>query len=286
VGQVLDFRVLGPVEVHVGGEPVPVPTTRVRTLLATLLLRANRAVAVDELVDTMWGEHLPANPRAAVQTNLARLRRALGPGAVIDTLPHGYLLRTAESTVDLLRFRALVARAHRTGDPARRHDLLRAALALWRGAPLGGVASDLLLHGEVPRLWEERHAAWEEAVELRLALGGHAAAVAELTASTAAYPLRERQWGLLMLALYRDGRQADALGAYRRLAGQLVEQVGVAPSGSLQRLHRAILAADPRLDPPRAPAPERTGAPGGPPGNGGWAAGCWWCAVPERTVTR
>jgi DNA-binding SARP family transcriptional activator/tetratricopeptide (TPR) repeat protein len=243
----MEFRLLGPLEARERGRLVDLGTPRVRTLLAALLLQANRVVTIDELVDRMWGDDPPGNPRRTVQTNVARLRLALGGADVVQTRERGYLIEIDQWQLDLLRFRALVEQAHPAEDPVRRLRLLDQALALWRGEPLAGLTAESLARDEVPRLAEERLAAQEHLVEVRLALGQHVQLISELTALTARYPLRERLWGHLMLALYRSSRQADALRVYRTLARHLVEELGLDPSDELQRLHRGILAADPAL---------------------------------------
>ncbi|MBX6724363.1 MAG: winged helix-turn-helix domain-containing protein, partial [Dactylosporangium sp.] len=194
---------LGPVEVRDGDRVLPLPAARVSALLVTLLLRANRVVTVDELVDRVWGEHPPGNPRAALQTTVQRLRRALGDETLIRTRPRGYLIELEPRRLDLLLFRDLVEQAHRVGDLIRRRDLLGQALALWRGPPLAGMTAEPLLRDEVPRLVEERLAAQELWTDVRLDLGEHARLIPELVALTREHPLRERAWGQLMLALYR-----------------------------------------------------------------------------------
>jgi DNA-binding SARP family transcriptional activator len=249
---VVEFRVLGPLEVHDGDRVIAVRTAKARTLLVALLLRANRVVTIDELVDQLWDDSPPANPRSALQTNVQRLRGALGDGTApsIQTRPSGYSIDLEPKQLDLLRFRELVGEAQRAEDPVRRHGLLSEALALWRGQPLAGVSSESLLRDELPLLLEEQLSVREQALDVRLELGQHAQVVAELAALTSRHPLRERLWGRLMLALYRCGRQGDALNAYRKLAGYLAEELGVDPDQELQRLRHAILVADPSLTVP------------------------------------
>jgi DNA-binding SARP family transcriptional activator/tetratricopeptide (TPR) repeat protein len=248
----MEFQLLGPLEARERGRPVDLGTPRVRTLLAALLLSANRVVSVDELVDRIWAGEPPANPRRTVQTNVARLRLALGDGAadLVRTRERGYLIEVDQWQLDLLRFRALVEQAHPGEDPVRRARLLAQALGLWRGEPLAGLPAESLARDEVPRLAEERLTAQEHLIEVRLDLGHHVELVSELTALTARYPLRERLWGHLMLALYRSSRQADALRVYRTLARHLAEDLGLDPGEELQRLHRAVLTADPSLSAP------------------------------------
>jgi len=248
----MEFRLLGPLEARERGRPVELGTPRVRTLLAALLLQANRVVSVDELVDRLWGAYPPANPRRTVQTNVARLRLALGDGSadLVRTRERGYLIELDQWQLDLLRFRALVEQAHPSEDPVRRLRLLDQALGLWRGEPLAGMTAESLARDEVPRLAEERLAAHENLIEVRLALGQHDELISELTALTTRYPLRERLWGHLMLALYRSSRQADALRVFRTLSRHLADELGLDPGEELQRLHKAILTADPALTAP------------------------------------
>jgi DNA-binding SARP family transcriptional activator len=258
---VVEFRVLGPVEVRDGDRLVDVPTAKARSLLVALLLRANRVVTVEELVDQVWDDSPPANPRGAVQTNIQRLRRALGREAseLIRTRTPGYAIEVKPRQLDLLGFRELVDQARRADSLVSRYELLSEALALWRGPPLGGVSSESLTREEAPRLAEERLAAQEQLVDVELELGHHARVVPELTALTSKHPLRERPWAQLMLALYRCGRQGEALQAYRTITRHLVEELGIDPGEELRRLHQGILAADPSLAaPPAAPAPDRS----------------------------
>lgn len=246
---------LGPLEARDRGQLVDIGTPRVRTLLATLLLQANRVVTVDELVERMWGEQPPGNPRRTVQTNVARLRLALGGhGQAVQTRDRGYLIEVDQWQLDLLQFRSLVGQAHPGEEPARRLRLLDQALGLWRGEPLAGMTAEALVRDEVPRLAEERLAAQENLIDVRLGLGQHADLISDLTALTSRYPLRERLWGYLMLALYRSSRQAEALNAYRELSRTLADDLGLDPTDEVQRLHRAVLTGDPALAlPPAAP---------------------------------
>ncbi|GIJ68844.1 hypothetical protein Voc01_037610 [Virgisporangium ochraceum] len=247
---------LGPLEARDRGQVVELGTPRARTLLATLLLQPNRVVSVDELVERLWGERPPGNPRRTVQTNVARLRLALGgEGHAVRTRESGYLIEVDQWQLDLLRFRALVTQAHPAEDPVRRLRLLDEALGLWRGEPLAGMTAETLVRDEVPRLAEERLAAQESLIDVRLALGQHADLVSELTDLTGRHPLRERLWGYLMLALYRSSRQADALHAYADLSRKLASDLGLDPSDELQRLHRAVLTGDPVLALPSPATP-------------------------------
>ena len=252
----MEFLVLGPLEVRDQARQVVVRTAKARLLLVALLLRANRVVSSDELIDQLWGDAPPANPRSALQTNVQRLRRALGDDAarLVQTHPEGYRIELEPKRLDLLWFRELVEQARRTDDLEHRHSLLREALALWRGQPLAGLASEALVREELSSLLEERLAVQEWLIDVRLELGQHAELVAELAALTCRHSLRERLWAQRMLALYRCGRQADALGAYRAISRQLADELGIQPNQELQRLHHAILVADPSLAWSQAPA--------------------------------
>jgi predicted ATPase/DNA-binding SARP family transcriptional activator len=259
------FEILGPLTVADGGRPIAVPGAKPRTLLVMLVLHAGRVVPADRLVDGLWGEHLPADPANALQALVSRLRRALDPGGELGLLrshPPGYLLAADPEQVDAVRFERLAAEGHAalaTGRPDAAAALLAEGLALWRGPALADVADEPFAGGEVARLTELRLAAVEDRIEADLALGRHAAVVGELEALVAEHPLRERLRGQLMRALYRSGRQAEALEAYRRTRTLLGEELGLDPSQELQRLEAAMLAQDAGLDPPaEAPARRRT----------------------------
>jgi DNA-binding SARP family transcriptional activator/Flp pilus assembly protein TadD len=254
----MDFRILGPLEASENGRVLPLGAPKERVLLASLLLRANRVVATDRLIEVLWGAFPPDTARATLQTYVLRLRRALQPsrGApsppLIATRPPGYVLQVRPEEVDLHRFERLVgeARGAMAGggtDPAAK--LLRQALGLWRGPALGDVASmSPLLMGEAARLEEARHAALEERIEAELALGWHVRLVGELEALVAEQPLRERAHGQLMLALYRSGRQAEALAVYQAARKVFHDELGLEPGRELQRLQQQILAAEASLE--------------------------------------
>ncbi|MGW0521633.1 AfsR/SARP family transcriptional regulator [Crossiella sp. NPDC003009] len=256
------FRILGPVEVRRGGLPVEVRAGKHRALLATLLLRANQVVPVEELFDRIWGDTPPARARGTLQTYVMRLRQALGdepgPGQLVHTRPEGYLIRLGSAQLDLFTFRELLERGRAlaaAADPAGEADCLRRALALWRGEALSGVPSDALRRDEAPRLAEERLQALERRIEVDLQLGRHAELAAELHRLTAEHPLRERFWHQLMLALYRCDRQAEALRVFGQLSDTLAEELGIDPGEPLRQLHRAILVNDPALAAPRPVEP-------------------------------
>jgi class 3 adenylate cyclase/DNA-binding winged helix-turn-helix (wHTH) protein len=255
------FGLLGPLEVWIHGHAIVLRGQKLRLLLALLLLRAGEMVSTDRLVADIWGETPPKTVVGSLQNMVSQLRKALGPG-VVRTGPSGYSLEVNEETIDLRRFERLVAEARANASPAGRADQLEAALGLWRGAPLADFAFEPSVQLQIARLEELRTAAREELVEAGLFLAHHGRLVGELEALVAEHPLRERLRVQLMLALYRSGRQAEALAAYQEARRTLAEQVGLVPSEELQRLERAILAHDPALD---LPAPVRAGAAASPP---------------------
>ena len=258
----LDFRILGPFEVVRDGEPVELPAGKPRALLALLLLHAGEVVSVDRLVDKLWGESPPPTAAKNVQGYVARLRRALGDDVLVTHAP-GYALRVDLEQVDASRFRRLVEEA-RLEEPAAAARRLEDALALWHGAPLADFTYEPFAQDEISRLGELRLSALEERVEADLALGRHAAVVAELESLVRAHPVRERLQGQLLVALYRCGRQADALKAYRVARRRFVDELGVEPSPELKRIERAILDHDPSLEAPprRDRPPEHEAGPG------------------------
>jgi len=241
--------VLGPLQVTDGERAVSLGGTKQRALLAILLLHTNETVSVDRLVDGLWGESVPPTAAKMVQLYVSRLRKELGHERIQTTAP-GYVLAIEGDDVDLVRFQALVDAARGTApdEPAISAAQLREALALWRGEPLAGLEFEPFAQLALPALAELRERVREECVELELALGRHADLVPELEAAVATYPLRERLRGQLMLALYRTGRQADALETYRSGREALVETLGIEPGPDLQRLHAAMLNQDPSLE--------------------------------------
>lgn len=247
--QRLEFRLLGPLEVVRGGETVDAGPPQRRALLAYLLLHANEVVPWSRLVDALWGEYPPARAATALQVHVHGLRKALGAER-IETRGSGYLLRLGEAELDLERFRSLLA-------AGRPHE----ALALWRGPALAAAGKAAYLDAEAARLEELRLAALEERIEADLALGAGAALLEEVETLVREHPFRERPRALLMTALYRAGRQADALAAYRDARRVFVEELGLEPGPALQELERRILRHDPALLPPaagRLPAPATT----------------------------
>ncbi len=248
----MEFRILGPLEARVDGRPLTLGGVRQRSLLAVLLLNANEVVSSDRLIDELWGAGAPAGAANALQAHVSQLRKTLGARRDrVATRRPGYVIRVEDGELDLHRFEARRAEARQavlSGDPAAAAEKLRAALALWRGAPLADLAGDRCVMTEAPRLEELRLGALEERLESDLALGRHDDLVGELEALVAQEPLRERLRGQLMLALYRAGRQAEALDVYRETRRALVDELGIEPSRGLQELERAILVQDASLD--------------------------------------
>jgi YVTN family beta-propeller protein len=253
---VIEFRVLGPFEVVEDGRPVGLGGQKHEALLAALLLERGHVVSTDRLIDALWGETASATAAKTVQVYISNLRKALGDGLVV-TRGRGYLLDTKPGQLDLDRFEELTAagRAALDGaDPRGAVELFDAALQLWRGTPLGDLAYESFAQAEVRRLEEDHLSAIEDRIDARLALGEHARLVGELEALVRHNPLRERLHGQLMLALYRSGRQADALERYKQARRLLIDELGIEPGPGLKEMEQAILSQDPKLDPPRASA--------------------------------
>jgi predicted ATPase/DNA-binding SARP family transcriptional activator len=267
----MEIRVLGPVELAVDGQVRSLPGGGERELVALLALSAGRVVPVPALVDALWGEALPANPGNALQVRVSKLRRALaaagGPGELVVTRPPGYLLDVDRDHVDALWFadQVTAARAEVAADPGVAARRYQAALAVWRGPALAEFAGATWAGPEALRLSELQLAAREELIDLELAAGRHTEVLDELEQLTTAHPLRERLHGRLMLALYRAGRQADALAAYQRARTVLDAELGLEPSAELRSLQEAILQQRPDLAGPAraatAPAPDASATP-------------------------
>jgi DNA-binding SARP family transcriptional activator len=283
----IDFLILGPLEARRDGRPLKLGSIKHRMLLAKLLLHANQVISTDELIDTVWGERPPPTVRQSLQNHVAALRRVIeqadtpaGQPRALLTRDPGYLLQVGPDQIDLHRFRRMVdqGRAALEGsEPWTATKLLHEAVALWRGPVLADVVAAGVSWPELAGIDELEIGAVETRIEADLIAGRHAELVGELEALIRLHPLREHLHGQMMLALYRSGRQADALGAYRYARRTLVEELGIEPSVRLQRLEQAILAQDPALEllgparsgdeagvarPSEAPAPAEAPRPG------------------------
>ncbi len=253
-------RLLGPLEIEHAGRPVPLGGRAQRALVARLLLDAGRAVPVDRLVEDLWGEEVPASAVKMIQIHVSALRKVL-PEGVLVTRPPGYALELDPEAVDLARFERLRREGQEAlaaGSAERAAERLREAVALWRGPALGEFVEPFAAI-ESARLEELRLATIEDRIDADLELGLHAGLVGELDALVARHPLRERPRAQLMLALYRSGRQAEALDGYRRLRQLLSTQLGIEPSPALRELERRMLQQDRSLD--LAPARRPTRGP-------------------------
>lgn len=258
----LEFRILGPLEVLDARAQVVLGPPIQRALLAFLLLRYPQVVSSDRLIDTLWGGRPPATAAKSIQVYVSRLRKVLGESTLV-THGRGYSLQIEPTQIDARRFELLLQEGHAliaAGALSRGAEKLREALGLWRGPPLADLAGQQFVGAEVAPLEELRLSAIEERIDAQLASGSHAEVVAELQGLVREHPLRERLRGQLMVALYRGGRQADALGAFQDARRTLVEGLGLEPSPALRRLEQAILDHDPALE----SAPARAAGRGGP----------------------
>ncbi len=257
----VEFRVLGPVEAWVAGRPVDLGHARQQCVLVVLLVEANRCLSPDQLLDRAWGDQVPRGGRATLYGYLSRLRRALRASDEVDLVHRsgGYELVVDENAVDLHRFRRLVADA-RAADDDRAPDLFAEALGLWRGEPCAGLDTPWIttVRDDLER---QRFAADVDRADLLLRTGRHTGLITDLTALAAAHPLDERVAGQFLLALYRSGRQADALNHYEQLRTRLAEDLGTDPGRPLQQLHQRILTADPALADPTAGADRAPSVP-------------------------
>jgi len=244
---VLDFRILGPLEVVGEQGPLRLGGPKQRATLAILLLNANRVVSVDRLADDLYSGAAPVTAVTQVQRQISELRKALADESIIGTRTPGYVIRLEPGQLDLHHFERLANEAGRE-EPERAAELLGQALDLWRGEPLADLAYESFAQPAIERLDEIRLAALQQRIDAELALGRQDKMIAELEQLVAENPLHERFHAQLMLALYRSGRQADALEVYRRTRERLVEEFGIEPTAALRELERTILAQDRSLD--------------------------------------
>ncbi len=275
----MQFRILGPMELDDGPRHVALPSGRARALLALLVLHVGEVVPTDRLIDELWGEGPPATAATVVQGLVSRVRRELEPGrgkgeqpVVLLTIGNGYRLDVEPDAVDANRFTRLLDESRRKAPDARR-ACLREALGLWRGPALADFTYDPFAQRAITTLAELRMSAVEEWIDAELCLGRAAEVVPQLEELVGAHPFRERVHGLLMLALYRVGRQADALDAYRKARAILTGELGIEPGPELRRLEAAILRQDPELDAGPTPTAAEEETPGG------------WLPAERRTVT-
>jgi DNA-binding SARP family transcriptional activator len=247
----MEFRILGSLEASEAGREVAVGSGRQRVVLALLLLHPNVVLSRDRLIDALWGERPPPTAANMLHNYVSQLRHALGRegASALETHGNGYLLRVERGERDLDRFEELLGRGRdlRTEDPKVAAEVLREALALWRGPPLADFTYEDFAREEIGRLEELRLMALEERIDADLALGRHADLVAELTSLVEEHPLRERLRAQLMLALYRCGRQAEALEVYQAARRALLEERGLEPGAALRELEAGILRKDPEL---------------------------------------
>jgi YVTN family beta-propeller protein len=251
----VEFGILGPVEVRNDGRALRIGGPKPRVLLAMLLLHENETVSRDRLIDGLWGESPPPSAKHTLDDYVSRLRKALGEGR-ISTCSPGYVLRIEPGELDVDRFEDLLQRGREQlaqGNAVHAAKTLRSALGLWRGSALADILYEPAADPEAERLEGRRLLALEQRIDADLALGRTSELVSELEALVDEHPLREHFLGQLMLALYRSGRQAEALGAFQAGRHRLVEELGIEPGPSLRVLERAILAHDPSLKTPLAP---------------------------------
>ena len=247
----LEFRILGPLEVRDGEKALELGAPRQRALLALLAIHVGEVVPSERLITYLWGESPPPTAATSLQNAVSQLRKALGAD-VVETRAPGYALNADKDAVDARRFEQLVNEA-RSAPPDQRAGLVAEALQLWRGPPLSDFPYETFAQSEAARLEELRLTAVEERVEADLELGGAAELVGELETIVRENPLRERPRGQLMLALYRSGRQAEALQAYQDARKMLVDELGIEPTPDLQQLHASILRQESALQPQAVP---------------------------------
>jgi SARP family transcriptional regulator, regulator of embCAB operon len=257
----MQIQVLGPLSAEVNGGSIVPSASKPRQILSLLALYPGRVIPVPMLMEELWGTELPPSSLTTLQTYILQLRRrlgtAMGPGSpvgakhVLATRHGGYLLQVEDTCVDVHHYEVLAREgqaAFEAGDNETSAARLRAALDLWTGSPLVDVRIGPVLEIEVMRLEQSRLVTMERRIDADLRIGRHVELLAELTDLTARHPHHEGLHSQVMLALYRSGRQASALEAYRRLRMRLIEELGVEPSPQLQRMHQAILSVDPQLD--------------------------------------
>jgi DNA-binding SARP family transcriptional activator len=249
--KMLEFRILGPLEVWDGEKALQLGGQRQRAVLAVLAMHVGEVVPSERLITYLWGETPPRTAATALQNSISQLRKVLGSD-VVETRTPGYVLASKKEAVDARRFEGLLDEA-RSAEAERRIQLVHEALQLWRGAPLGDFAYESFAQGEAARLEELRLGAIEERIAAELELGAAAGLVGELEAIVREHPLREAPRGQLMLALYRSGRQAEALQAYQDARRTLVEELGIEPTPALQQLHASILRQESTLQPQALP---------------------------------
>jgi len=292
----VEIRVLGPLEVVIDGRPVDLPSAKARLVLAALVVRANEVVSTDRLFEVLWGAQPPGSAANTLQTYVAHLRGAVEPdrarrkvGQILVTRQPGYMLAIEPDGIDAVRFERLAGQGRHelATAPVDAARTLRAALALWRGEALTEYTFEPFAQAEITRLTERRLSALEDRIGADLSLGEHTALAGELAQLVSEHPLRERLAGQFMVALYRSGRQADALRAYGRLRETLVEQLGIEPNPTLARLEQAILEQRPDLDwspleaeaVPVPPGPGRSNEHAAALGQGAAAESRWQDAV-------
>jgi DNA-binding SARP family transcriptional activator len=244
------FRVLGPLEIDCAGQSIQITSSRQRVVLCLLLMAANQVVTVDRLIDGVWDERPPSSARSQIQICISALRRLIGTPDIIETSPAGYRIRIGPDQVDsgVLDSKLLSARAALScGDLRTALEGFDAALGLWRGPPLAGVRGRAVA-ALASRLEERRITMIEDRIDTLLGLGAHRELTEELVALTSSHPWRERLWGFQMIALYRSGRQAEALAAYRAARNALFNELGLEPGRQLRQLEQAILSHDSSLD--------------------------------------
>ena len=269
----MEFCILGPLEVRGDDGELSLGGGRQRALLALLLIHANELLSTDRLIDELWDEQPPPSAAKAIQNYVSQLRRVLGDGR-LQTRGRGYALLVGPNELDVDRFRERLEagrRAKAADEAERASSLLGEALSLWRGPPLADFAYDAFAGDEIRRLEELRLGAQIEWIDAELELGRHADLIGELESLVAAHPLQERLRAQLMLALYRSGRQAEALQVYQDARRRFVEELGIEPGDALRQLEQSILAHDPAIGPP-VQAPPQPASPGAPSRTARWGA--------------